>query len=349
MDEANEIPKKEVVETQKSEPKKHSRRSFIGYLASLGAAVGIGGGWGKRSIDSQPSTLDAKSRFPDGQQTQRVDISSNSDQLVHSTPLEETAVESMSTPTPLPEKKPRKLQANNATLKDYLSEERAGLDARVGEEVSLIENIWSEEELKNTLERCEGYRSIVNGVASELELDQDFRKSGIIDLIPNLIFVESNGKPESVSDAIGAKGLCQLKDDTAAEQAAKIGMTSYDIFDPKTNITLAMKYLEEMYRYFPETGLTIWSYHLGMGNMVDAVANYLGRSDVTIDNAFAGEPPLIAQLITNGRINFENLVESLYVQSQIKNGKFGDDTQHYFPRVLAAEEMTANDELKVAA
>jgi hypothetical protein len=64
-------------------------------------------------------------------------------------------------------------------------------------------------------------------------------------LVAAFIKQESNFNPKAVSRA-GASGLGQIMPATAAGIARKLGMSSYDIFDPKTNICFATFYIAGM-------------------------------------------------------------------------------------------------------
>ena len=64
-------------------------------------------------------------------------------------------------------------------------------------------------------------------------------------LVAAFIKQESNFNPRAVSRA-GASGLGQIMPATAAGIARKLGMSSYDIFDPKTNICFATFYIAGM-------------------------------------------------------------------------------------------------------
>lgn len=123
----------------------------------------------------------------------------------------------------------------------------------------------------------------------------------------------------------------QLKDETASEVAGELGLWGFDVFDQKINITIGMKYLEKLYRLFPEEGLALWAYHLGMGNMLDAIKNKVRREDVTFDNVFG--------VVRDENVNFENLVNSDFMKEKIATGEFRNDTAHYVPRILAARQL----------
>ncbi|MBQ7718722.1 MAG: lytic transglycosylase domain-containing protein [Clostridia bacterium] len=68
-------------------------------------------------------------------------------------------------------------------------------------------------------------------------------------LVYAVIKAESNFDAKSESKR-GAKGLMQIMDGTAAWCAHKIGLDSYDIFEPKDNIEIGVYYLSYLLDYY---------------------------------------------------------------------------------------------------
>ena len=68
-----------------------------------------------------------------------------------------------------------------------------------------------------------------------------------------IIKTESNFKENIVSRS-GAIGLMQLMEETAKEQAAKIGMNqnSETLYNPEDNIKLGLYYFDTLFNYFNE-------------------------------------------------------------------------------------------------
>lgn len=169
-------------------------------------------------------------------------------------------------------------------------------------------------------------------------------------LLPALIFVESSGNPKADSGI--AKGLCQLRWSTAKASANRLGTplnSGEDLFDPKLNITLALESLHYLYQRFPDRGLALWSYHLGETNLARAMGAYTisqGNKAEEIYNIL-NDPKQIgtANLTKNpkyGEPNFVKLINSQRVTSQLKEDHaFGDDTEFYVPRIVAAAELLA--------
>lgn len=92
---------------------------------------------------------------------------------------------------------------------------------------------------------------------------------------PYLIFAvikqESRFDKNAVSKK-NAKGLMQIMDNTAIEiiknNSTSFTSVNYDIFDPKTNISIGTKYLKQLLdRYEGNVTMAIASYNAGLGNV----------------------------------------------------------------------------------
>ena len=83
-----------------------------------------------------------------------------------------------------------------------------------------------------------------------------------------IIKTESNFKENIVSRS-GAIGLMQLMEETAKEQAAKIGMNynSETLYNPEDNIKLGLYYFDTLFNYFNENYILAFvAYNAGLGN-----------------------------------------------------------------------------------
>jgi|GEM_PF-3632508 len=89
---------------------------------------------------------------------------------------------------------------------------------------------------KKSVEIPNKYAHIVRDLAEKYEIDQN--------LIAAVIKQESHWKPDAKNARTQCKGLMQLKDETAADMAKKIGMKNYNVFDAATNIELGTAYLK---------------------------------------------------------------------------------------------------------
>ncbi|MGM0461391.1 MAG: transglycosylase SLT domain-containing protein [Fibrobacterota bacterium] len=97
------------------------------------------------------------------------------------------------------------------------------------------------------------YRHIIGNASQEYQVDED--------LISAIIHAESSGEPRAQS-SVGAKGLMQLMDGTAADMGVQ------NSFDPADNIMGGTRYFKKMYdRYDGDLDLALAAYNAGPGNV----------------------------------------------------------------------------------
>lgn len=213
-----------------------------------------------------------------------------------------------------------------------------------------------EKDLGGRISKTLKYKEMVMAVSKKLGFKKD---SAVPELLLGLIFVESGGNPEAIAgnpgrkpgekisdgDAERAKGLCQVKPDTAEEIAERLGIRtgSYSLFDPETNITFALEYLDRLYnKLFPDLGAVFWAYHLGEGNMASVIETYLTEElrvpKTTVDAVLSNkESPGTFKLVKDYNLGFLELINSKKVRERLRREKaFNDDTEFYVPRVGAA-------------
>lgn len=87
-------------------------------------------------------------------------------------------------------------------------------------------------------------------------------------MFSGLLRTESGFDPYVVSPA-GAVGLAQLLPATAAEQATNIGLGSFDINDPNTNILLGGTYISWLISKYGSIAVSAMAYNAGPGNVWD--------------------------------------------------------------------------------
>jgi hypothetical protein len=110
---------------------------------------------------------------------------------------------------------------------------------------------------------------------------------------------ESNLNPKAKS-AKGARGLTQLMPATARAQAVKAGLTKYDIFDPKTNLTLGAQYLKELLDLFGgDIELALTAYHSGPGLVQQALRGSEGSSLADIMDSLGPVGKIYAESVLN--------------------------------------------------
>ncbi len=99
------------------------------------------------------------------------------------------------------------------------------------------------------------YGDIINDASKKHGVDPN--------LIAAVIAQESSGNVNAVSKA-GAKGLMQMMDSTALS----VGVTSKDIYNPKSNIHGGTKYLSQLLStYDGDVSKALWAYNAGPGRV----------------------------------------------------------------------------------
>lgn len=101
-------------------------------------------------------------------------------------------------------------------------------------------------------------------------------------LVYAIIKAESNFNPDVTSNS-NARGLMQLMEETAVERSNIIDnetVSSYDLYDPETNIKLGVSYLAYLLDiYDGNTILALTAYNAGLGNVNEWVSSGVIKSD----------------------------------------------------------------------
>lgn len=300
------------------------RREFIknSFLGALGFAVGARLGFNSDELStSSQQVLEHPQKLPDVAYRQPKDEQPNLDAYKNSLKNSEglTSNNELSISGVIEDLFPK-----------YKNKEKEVLNGKVNKAVSYFENqrYPDRRSLEEIVEKSLRWKGLVNEEIAKMQLSEEFLNSGIPDLIPSLIFVESEGNPAAYNEVSGATGLTQVMPETAKELAQKLNMKSFDLRDPQTSIRFALKYLSDWYDYIPEVGLSLWNYHLGPGNLLDIVRAKVGNWNVDFDS--------LASVISENELNLANLVESPYAKKQISDGVLGDMTEEYVSRIVAA-------------
>ena len=85
-------------------------------------------------------------------------------------------------------------------------------------------------------------------------------------LIYSIIKNESNFENTSSSHK-GAQGLMQLMEETANDNASKIGISNVDLNDPKTNIEIGTYFYSYLFDKYKNERLALAAYNAGAGNV----------------------------------------------------------------------------------
>jgi hypothetical protein len=185
-------------------------------------------------------------------------------------------------------------------------------------------------------------------------VDRAAQTSGVeADLIEALVFLESGGRPDALTPAgtAGAAGLGQILPQTArdllgmrvdearsarlgrqirralrrgdearARTLARLRRTVDERFDPPKALAATGRYLALARERFGRDDLALVSYHMGMGNLEDVLADY-GRRDVSWAQVFFDSTPR----------------EHAAAYRRLRS--FADDSANYFWKLLAAREI----------
>lgn len=164
--------------------------------------------------------------------------------------------------------------------------------------------------------------------------------------ILGIIFVESGGNPFATSSLPldPARGLVQVRSATADELAGQYKIPQYNLYNSWDNVFLGLTHqLKLADRYGNE--LSIWAHHLGSGNMDAALRAYL-VSELNLPISRVADifsspngNQILTDLIKNYDIRVGKLLASPAVTATLKSKQaFGNSTERYFYRVLAAQK-----------
>lgn len=219
-------------------------------------------------------------------------------------------------------------QANLVIASQWVGKELADFNSQSG--------------IEDCIDRTWGWKSDIEAVAAPLKINPE-----VVPWIMPLIFAESKGDEKAENKKSGAKGLCQIMPDTLTHLKQYLKpKTEPNLLDGKENIHLGLEYLDYLYGLIPEPSLALWSYHLGIGNMIKAVGFYYGTdtSSITEDlNKFETAPVAkqrLRDLIfpkTGSKLNLVKMLTSAQVVDGLKKSDaFHDNTQVYVSRIAAA-------------
>ena len=182
------------------------------------------------------------------------------------------------------------------------------------------------------------------------------------DLLEAMIFLESAGRPDVIAgdDVENAAGLTQILAETATSflgmhvdlDASRALTRQIDDarrrgdlqevrrlqaqrrrvdarFDPAEALAGSVRYLTQAREHFGRDDLAVVSYHMGIGNLENVLRAYTGDDDRPIDEVVDDEG------LNYARIYFDASPAS-HRDAWERLASFGDDSQTYYWRVLAA-------------
>lgn len=116
---------------------------------------------------------------------------------------------------------------------------------------------------KNTLRKL--YPVKYSDIVEEYSLEYEIDKYLVYAVIKN----ESNFNEKAVSK-VGAKGLMQVMDETAADCVKKLKLdykVPDDLFEPRCNIQIGTYYLSHLLEVYEDASLAVMAYNAGSGNV----------------------------------------------------------------------------------
>ena len=185
------------------------------------------------------------------------------------------------------------------------------------------------------------------------------------DLLEAIVFLESAGRPDVIAgpNVSHAAGLTQILAETATSflgmqvdlaasrrltrkiEAARARGNAQLVgrlqaarrrvdgrFDPAQALAGTVRYLTEARRRLGRDDLAVVSYHMGIGNLTGVLRAYTGRANGPIETV------VDAQDLDYTRLYFDSS-PARHRQAWEQLAGFGDDSQTYYWRVLAAREI----------
>jgi hypothetical protein len=185
------------------------------------------------------------------------------------------------------------------------------------------------------------------------------------DVLEAIVFLESAGRPDVIAgdDVEHASGLTQILAETATNflempvdvaasrrltrriedarrrgngqaverlRAERRGVDAR--FDPARALAGTVRYLTEARRHFGRDDLAVASYHMGIGNLESVLRAYSGRAEDPIETVVEDDDLDYARIYFDASpVRRRDAWELL--------ASFGDDSQTYYWRVLAAGEI----------
>jgi hypothetical protein len=205
--------------------------------------------------------------------------------------------------------------------------------------------------------RTAAFRSMIEEAAAGSDFDAD--------LLESIVFLESGGRPDVIAGhhVEDAAGLTQIRAETATNflemqvDLAASGRLTRQIegarrradeqeverlraerrrvdhrFDPAQALSGTVRYLTEARRRFGRDDLAVVSYHMGIGNLESVLRAYSGRTEEPIESV------VDEAALDYARVYFDSSPVR-HREAWELLASFGDDSQTYYWRVLAAGEI----------
>lgn len=167
------------------------------------------------------------------------------------------------------------------------------------------------------------------------------------EMLYGIIAIENGGGPAVENKGSGALGVAQFLPETARQYGLIVGQNEDQRKVPELSIDAAGKYLRDHRALFNgDVGLTMWSYHAGVGNVYNAMRTYFldeydtdigSYSDAIVaDDARARENVEVKarELMLKDKLSFFKLVTNEAVKTEVI-AHLHDYSETYVPSILA--------------
>lgn len=171
------------------------------------------------------------------------------------------------------------------------------------------------------------------------------------EMLYGIIAIENGGGPDITNEDSQATGVAQFLPETARQYDLKVDKNQDQRKDPVLSIDAAGRYLRDHKALLGEDiGLTIWSYHAGIGNVYNALNEYsldkygvgigdYGQAIVNNDrDARIDVEKKAAELIKRDKLDYFKLISNPAVKTNIIPD-LHDYSETYVPSVLALIEL----------
>lgn len=170
-------------------------------------------------------------------------------------------------------------------------------------------------------------------------------------MLYGIIAIENGGGPAVVNQSSGAVGVAQFLPDTARQYGLIVNEKQDQRKDPVLSIDAAGQYLRDHQALFNgDAGLTMWSYHAGVGNVYNAMRTYFLEEYDTDIGSYSGS--IVAndavarervetkarELMKKDKLSFFKLVTNEAVKSEVIS-HLHDYSETYVPSILAILQL----------
>lgn len=184
------------------------------------------------------------------------------------------------------------------------------------------------------------------------QIEQTAKAYGLSeDMLLGIIAIENGGGTDVTNKYSGARGVAQFLPDTARQYGLRVNENFDERTDPVKSIAAAGKYLEDHKDLFGgDEGLTIWSYHAGVGNVFNAmrvyfldtynedIGSYSGAIVANDAQARLEVETKALELMEKDKLSFYKLASNAAVKEKVI-ANLDDFSETYVPQVVALRQL----------